>query len=153
MKIIKLANKVRSAIDKAKDQGEFIDDHRFKNFLTACCGVTTDLLAKFLFDNEITIQLNYVCGTYYDTELELPNHAWLEFGNNYIIDITGDQFKHYPRPLRFDIPVYVGPYSDFHKSFEIDWKENYSVRYQLDQTKGHHYLSRSELYEIILRHI
>jgi len=46
-----------------------------------------------------------------------------------------------------------GIYSYFHKAFEINLKESYSMQYELDNTKSRNYLSRAELYQIILSHM
>ena len=151
--LIELVHDFRNSIEEAKEQGEFNGDRRFRDFPTGCCGITTDLLAKFLLDKRVRIKMDYVCGTYYDIDLENPSHAWLELDNGHIIDITGDQFKYYPAPLKFNKPVYVGIYSDFHKAFEINLKESYSMQYELDNTKSRNYLSRAELYQIILSHM
>ena len=151
--LIELVQNFRNSIEEAKEQGEFNGDCRFRNFPTGCCGITTDLLAKFLLDNRVRIKMDYVCGTYYDIDLENPSHAWLELENGHIIDITGDQFKHYPVPLKFEKPVYIGIYSEFHKAFEINLKESYSMQYELDNIKPRNYLSRTELYRIILSHM
>lgn len=85
--------------------------------------------------------------------LGLPSHAWLEIDDSVIIDITGDQFKNYPPPLEFNVPIYVGEYIDFFNSFEIDVKDNYYVEYILNDTHSGNYLSRAELYKIILNHL
>lgn len=153
MDLIEIASDFRKAIEDARDAGEFDRDQRFIQFPKACCGITTDLLAKFLIDSGFEGSLKYVGATCRKKALGLPSHAWLEIDDSVIIDITGDQFKNYPPPLEFNIPVYIGEYIDFFNSFEIDIKDNYYVNYILNDTHSRNYLSRAELYKIILKHL
>lgn len=113
----------RMAIDKAKDDRRFDRDQRFTNFPRGCCGITSELLAKFLYDNGYRKKITYVSAIFYDLELENPPHAWLVIENDIVLDITGDQFKGYPEPLKFKESVYVGPYNKFYKSFEEKLRE------------------------------
>lgn len=148
-----LVSEFRDAIEKAKKEGDFISDYRFVKFPTGCCGITSELLAKYLWDNEIRIKLYYVNGTYYNNTLDKPAHAWLktEYGN--IIDITGDQFKDYPLPFNFKERIYIGPQVDFYDFFELH-EETILCNYDsLNDLSSRGYLSRQRLYEIILKHI
>ena len=44
-------------------------------------------------------------------------HAWLLTLDNFVVDITGDQFKNHLPPLKNCEPVYVGTENRFYKSF------------------------------------
>lgn len=147
--IIQLAIEFRNVIDKAKVEGSFIKDQRFREFPHGCCGIASELLARFLLDKGVNRKLIYVCGTYYDLD-EPISHAWLETDDNIVIDITGDQFKYYPEPLKFEEKVYIGSYNDFYNLFEVDIEENCNNYYPLEDNFICNYLSRKELYEIIL---
>lgn len=152
-KIKELATKFRVAIESAKNSGRFTADQCFVNFPRGCCGVTSDLLARFLIENGVNEEITCMYGTFYDYSLELPTHSWLRIGSNLIVDITGDQFEHYPEPIRFNEAVYVGPDDGFHNSFEINTEERCTNYYPLDDTYIRRHLSRKKLYEIILEYI
>lgn len=146
-KVIELVKQFRTAIDKAYQNRDFDLDQRFSNFPHGCCGITTDLLAKFLLDNGYDEDLFYVSGTYEDV-----SHAWLET-QNCIIDITGDQFKHSLEFKNYNIPVYIGQDNGFFSLFEnIEW-EKYSKDFVLGDNNYHFLLSRKKLYDIILKYI
>lgn len=151
--IKELATKFRIAIESAKNDRRFISDQCFRNFPRGCCGITTELLARFLMDNGIKDKLTYIGGTYREYSLELPSHAWLKIENNIVVDITGDQFKYDPAPLNFCDAVYVGLYNDFYNLFEIDAEEIFNNYYLLDDSYVPNHLSRRKLYEIILEYI
>lgn len=109
-----LAEKFRVAIECAKENGEKDSLNFFQRFPSGCCGDASDLLAQYLSDNGIkTFQVR---GDFYEPEPQ--SHAWLSTENGIVIDITGDQFKYKKIYNYFDIPVYVGCESDFHKMFE-----------------------------------
>ncbi len=151
--IKKLATKFRIAIESAKNERRFITNQCFRNFPNGCCGITAELLARFLMDNGIKGKLTYIGGTYREYSLELPSHAWLKIENNIVVDITGDQFKYYPVPFNFNEAVYVGLYNDFYNLFEIDEEEICNNYYLLDDVYVRNHLSRRKLYEIILEYI
>jgi len=151
--IRQLASKFRRAIENAKNEGAFSGDQMFRNFPQGCCGITSELLARFLIDNDIKIKLTYVCGTYRDPSFELPSHAWLKINKNTVIDITGDQFKYYPEPLYFNEAIYVGPYTDFYNLFETNVEEICDNYFPLIDNYIRNYISRKKLYEIILKYI
>lgn len=151
--IKELATEFRIAIENAKNDRRFTADQCFRNFPSGCCGITAELLAKFLMDNGIKRKLTYIGGTFREPSLELPSHAWLKIGNNIIVDITGDQFKYYPIPFNFSEPVYVGLYIDFYNLFEIDVEEICNNYYLLDDRYIRNHISRRKLYEIILEYI
>ena len=83
MEIKKLTTDFRNAIE-SMDTHEFGESEWFSHFPRGCCGDTSDLLSKYLMSNGI--KAFYVSGT--DRG---QTHAWLEY-NDYIIDITADQF-------------------------------------------------------------
>lgn len=151
--IKELATQFRIAIESAKNERRFIVDQCFRNFPSGCCGITTELLAKFLMDNGIKSKLTYIGGTCREKSLEPLSHAWLKIDNNIIVDITGDQFKYYPVPFNFNETVYVGLYNDFYNLFEIDEEETCNNYYPLNDSHIRNHLSRRKLYEIILEYI
>lgn len=148
MKIEPLIYNFRKAIESAKanhEPGEF-----FRKFPTGQCGHTSDILAQYLIDNGIS-PVMYVCGTYYGDDWDdRYSHAWLVV-EKAIIDITGDQFKHHKKPLSFDLPVYIGPMSDFHQLFEVDpggMCEHHGLEHQWIN-----YHELKNWYETILRYL
>ena len=147
-KIKILAFNFREAIEKAKDNDE--PGAFFRNFPYGQCGNTSDLLAQFFIDNGIG-PITYVSGTYYGNDLEDRwSHAWLSV-DDLIIDITGDQFKYHKGPLTYDIPVYIGPMTDFYRLFEIGTSgkcEHLGLEEQWV-----HYPELKKLYEIILKYL
>ena len=152
-KIKELATEFRVAIVNAKNDRRFTADQCFRNFPSGCCGITSELLAKFLMDNGIKGELVYIGGTYRDYSQELPSHVWLELEDNIVVDITGDQFKYCSSPLNFNETVYVGPYNDFYNIFDIDEKEICNNYYPLNDVYIRNHLSRKKLYEIMLEYI
>lgn len=138
----------RKAIETAKDNdepGEF-----FRKFPMGQCGNTSDILAQYLIDNEIG-PITYVNGTYYGDDLEDRwAHTWLVV-NGLVIDITGDQFKYHKRPLAYDIPVYIGPMTDFYRLFEVSPGgrcEHYGLEKQWI-----HYRELKSWHDVILKYL
>ena len=124
----------------------------FRHFPRRCCGITSELLAKYLLDNlpKNSIKLMYRSGTYY---AEDQNHAWLQTSTGYVIDITVNQFSRRLPPLCFKESMYIGPYIDYYDIFDINyegWCNNY---YPLDDTPVRNHLTRKQLYEIIYEYI
>lgn len=152
-KIKELAIIFRNAIDNAKNDGRFMEDQCFINFPRGCCGLTSELLARFLIDNGVDGMITCMYGTYYDDSLGRPSHSWLRINNNLVVDITGDQFEFYPRPINFNESVYVGTYTVFHRLFEITTEEQCNNYFLLDNTCIRGHLSRKKLYDIILEYI
>lgn len=89
------------------------------NFPKGCCGVASMLLSQYFIDNGI--QSWYQNGNYH-TSVEgiIQSHAWVVLENGIIADITGDQFKTKYEYGYFNIPVYVGKETAFHKMFTKD---------------------------------
>ena len=138
--IEELVVKFRMAIDEAKDESRFDKDQRFTNF------------PRGLFDNGYRKKITYVSATFYDLELENPPHAWLVIEDDIVLDITGDQFRWYPEPLRFEEPVYVGPYNKFYNAFEEQLREECGDC-RIDNIQYHSFMSRQELYDVICEYI
>ena len=62
-----------------------------------------------------------VWSTYRDGAFEdITGHAWLLYNKSIIIDIAGDQFKKNAVFLNFDLPVYIGANTEFHRLFDVD---------------------------------
>lgn len=112
-RIESLATEFRQAIEDAINFGEFDDDINFRRFPSGCCGYASDLLAKYLYQNNITTW--YISGVY---KKEDQQHTWLQTEDMLIIDITGDQFKKHFGVLNYDKKVYVGEIDSFHRIFK-----------------------------------
>lgn len=107
----------RKAIEAAKRNNE--PGELFRKFPVGQCDHTSDILAQYLIDNGIS-SVTYINGTYYyDDNHNSQEHTWL-LVNGCVIDITGDQFKYQKELLNYDIPIYIGPMTDFHRLFEIN---------------------------------
>lgn len=148
MKLENLVVAFRRAIERAKannEQGEF-----FRKFPVGQCGNTSDMLAQYLIDNGIS-PITYVNGTYYgDYGDDMQAHTWLVV-NGMLIDITGDQFKYHEKPLKYDIPVYIGPKTEYYELFEITPGGSHE-HFGLDDGWTN-YRKLKEWYEIILRYL
>lgn len=109
--------KFRKAIEAAQANGEA--GEFFRKFPVAQCGNASDMLAQFLIDNGIG-PIAYVSGTFYgDAFDDRQSHAWL-LVNGLVVDITGDQFQNRSKPLKCNVPVYIGPMTKYCRFFEID---------------------------------
>lgn len=149
--IVKLAAQFREAIDRAKNEHEFLNDICFRNFPRGCCGDASDLLAHHLL--KCGIQTNYICGNYYyDDEDGFQSHAWLELPDGVIVDITGDQFKYNNVFLNYNVPVYVGEMDAFHALFDVKERD---VRRSvpLEELGDMCYPRLIRLYDIIIEYI
>lgn len=114
-KLFELVSGFREAIEIAKRNKKFINDCRFRYFPRGCCDDASFLLSEYLYLYGIRCKI--VEGTYYDDDPELTSsHGWIELSDGRVIDITGDQFKYNPVTM-FSDPVYIGNYTDFHRSF------------------------------------
>lgn len=115
-KLDELVHGFRNAIERAKNEGE--SSYYFSRFPVGQCGTTSDMLSQYLIDNGIE-NIEYVNGTYYSEDPEnWQAHTWL-LVDGLVIDITCDQFKFHAPPLRCDVPVYIGPVSDYYCQFKI----------------------------------
>lgn len=138
----------RKAIEDAKANNEL--GVFFREFPVGQCGNTSDMLAQYLIDNGIG-PITYVNGTYYgDGWDDRWAHTWLVV-NGLVIDITGDQFKYHKEPLSYDVPVYIGPMTDFYRLFEIGPGgecEHFGLEKQWS-----HYQKLKDWYETILEYL
>jgi len=82
-KIREYSLEFRIALEKLKEN-EILESKHFMRFPRGCCGDTSDLLAKYLLSKGI--ETSYAWGIYNG-----HSHGWLVY-QNYIIDITADQF-------------------------------------------------------------
>lgn len=106
----------RNAIETAKANNE--PGELFRKFPVGQCGHISDILAQYLIDNRIGSVI-YVNGTYYGDDCDDRwSHTWLVVGG-LVIDITGDQFKYHKEPLSYDVPVYIGPMTEYYQLFEV----------------------------------
>lgn len=123
-KLKKIASNFRTAIEIAKDHGEFKSIVPFSRFPRGCCGDTSDLLAQYLLEHHINSL--YVCGNRYfpDPDEGTQSHAWLVV-NGLIIDITGDQFSDRVSYYNYNERVYVGPGDAFHDLFTVTASDIY----------------------------
>ncbi|EKM0528591.1 hypothetical protein ACMUBU_001201 [Cronobacter turicensis] len=100
----------------------FEEDQRSRGtkFPTAWCGDASRELKKVL-KMRFGIDADLCSGEMYPIEVTTRyNHMWLEY-ENYIIDITADQFNH----LNFNNPaVMVTSDRTFHENFRYDRKVN-----------------------------
>lgn len=142
-KIEELAISFRTAIEVAKDAGEFDSDFLFPRFPCGCCGDAADLLGEFFLENGI--KSYYVCGNRYfdNTEEGTQSHAWL-LVDNLIVDITGDQFKARASYYNYDKKVFVGTGDDFHALFRVEKRDMHIFT----GIKGYNGICRSRLFEL-----
>jgi len=156
IKIHRLVEQFRTAIEDARDVGSFIGD-TFNNFPNGCCGDTSCLLAEFLRSKRQ--ESIYVCGEDYtnqthawlvikDERVNIPSPDYLDVPGN-ILDVlnsysngaysTPVDISHYTEDdvangLIVDIaadqfgerPVYVGYSCDFYRRFEFREASDYT---------------------------
>lgn len=143
-----LVLKFRKAIEAAKNENNL--EEFFIKFPVGQCGNTSDLLAQYLIENGYN-SIVYVNGTYYGDEYEHRYaHTWL-IVEEMVVDITGDQFKYYSKPLFNDTPVYIGPMTKWYKLFEIG-PQGKLKHYGLEKS-WIHYRKLRDCYDIILKYI
>ncbi len=156
-KIKKAAITFRTAIEDAWAEGLFVGNPLLARFPDGSCGQTSELIGEYLLDSVDDLDyLYYVCGTHYpdsDDEEEMFNgkqsHAWISIGNPFeddsiIVDITGDQFRYNAEYGYFDKAVYVGKRGDFHKLFEVNFRDVY----EFHGINGDNLDTQSELYKL-----
>ena len=113
--IQRLVNRFRKAVEEAQEYGAFKNDTTFCNFPTACCGDICFLLGQFLLEHEIpTWRVEGI--------KKLHTHAWLstvdpEVSDEWIVDISGDQYKNDKEFLNYNKRVYVDATDGFHELF------------------------------------
>lgn len=146
--IEKLSLSFRNAIEKALQNGDFVDNLVYSRFPHGCCGMTSDLLA-FFFESH-NIKAKYVCGiTSRGETLISQSHAWLLIDETIIVDITGDQFKLDKCFYNFDKKVFVGKHHPFYSLFVVDPEKD------IQEYKDFDFLSFSlkNLYNRIIKYI
>jgi len=148
MSLERLVYDFRKAIEAAKKNNE--PGELFRNFPIRQCGHASDILAQYLIDNGFR-SVKYVNGTYYGDDIDnKQSHTWLLVDGR-VIDITGDQFKYKEELLNYDVPVYIGPVTDFHRLFEINPGGKYE-HFGLDYDWSN-YHDLKTWYEIILQYM
>lgn len=80
----------------------------------------------------------------------MQSHTWLVV-TELIIDVTGDQFKYYEAPLTCNLPVYIGPMTEYYKLFEITSGSQYEHLGFNEQWLN--YQELKDWYETILNYI
>ena len=148
------AYKFRTAIETAIASGE--QDNFFRKFPVGQCGHTTDMLIQFLLDQGFQ-HVFYVNGIYHGDDVDNEDgadnrwrHTWLEH-NGIIADITGDQFKNHQLPLKYDVPVYVGPIDEWHKQFAFE-HGSYYEHHGIEKSWSNYY-DLVHWYEIIKKYL
>jgi len=148
MSLERLVYDFRKAIEAAKKNNE--PGELFRNFPIRQCGHTSDILAQYLIDNGFR-SVKYVNGTYYGDDIDnKQSHTWLLVGD-LVIDITGDQFRYCKEPLKNDIPVYIGPVTDYYRLFEVR-PGDICKHIGLSRTWAHYHKLKT-WYEIILQYL
>lgn len=146
-----LSKKFRTAIERAKREGEFDSDPTLKHFPKACCGSASSLLAKFLYENGIyTYEINAT--KHGEISWDNQSHTWLMLENGCILDITGDQFKSDEEFLCYSERVYYGEMDEFHQLFDYAKSDIYEYRdcTEIARKVGQQY---SKMYNAILAYI
>ena len=101
-----------------------IDLARFSGVLNCNQSLSSANFTTSLLKHDI--ETYYICGNYYgDNEGYGQSHAWLELSDGTIIDITGDQFKYHEAPLTDNIPVYMGPITEYYRMFDTRYGSNH----------------------------
>lgn len=114
-----VAERYRLAIEAAHNDNQFAQDIKFKNFPTACCGDTCDLLAEYFKRHGVdTIQVSASRG--------FATHAWLVVKDARIIEPIRRSFS-WPEEIR-DV---LTKYGVENPSQEID-----IARYKLSDIKN-----------------
>ena len=122
----------------------------FTKFPVGQCGNVSDLLAQFLIDKGIG-PITYVNGTYHGKHgNDMHAHTWLVI-DDLVVDITGDQFKYHEAPLTNDVPIYIGPMTEYYQLFDTTHGSNHE-HFGLE-TQWSNYREIQEWYEIILRYV
>lgn len=117
------AIRFRTAIVAARDAGEFDPQktnqyEAMVEFPYDCCDDTVVLFIHYLY-HEFGEDSLEVKGSYYSKRLGCTcKHYWQVF-EDWVVDLTGDQFENDSDIIIKSIPVYVGPMGAFHKQFEI----------------------------------
>lgn len=147
-RVARIAEGVRDAIEAARDAKE-LRSEPLRGFPRACCDDASDLLAQSLLENGIMVWC--VGGTCYGRNPEdMQPHAWLELEDDTVIDITRDQFRLHPEPLRSDEPVYVGDPDTFCRQFSVKRRDRFLGIEAYGEPARSNLLTA---YEVIKRHL
>ena len=148
--IFNMAAEFRAAILKANANREFSGDGFIERFPRGNCGITCDLLGRYL------IERANVRNWYTSGEIGYESHVWLTLKNGDIVDITGDQYKDRSGSLYYDLPIYVGKMDVFHQQFRLngdpkeitpnDWMPDFLGESEIQRKKR-------IAYEVILKYI
>lgn len=149
--LYEVAYSFRVAITKAIDNREFNHNFLINNFPKGCCGITSDMLGRYLIEHH-NIRCWYVCGSCGE-----ESHAWLELENNIVLDITGDQYNNRYDSVFCNIPVYVGDKDDFHNNFSEYYlsKEIAPTDWEFDQFGCFDMLKKkmNDVYNVIIEYM
>ena len=148
------ATQFREAIEAARDAGEFKQQKPYQrepmvNFPCDCCDDTVDLFIHYLY-HTLGIDSIKVNGCYYSKKLKCTcYHTWQVF-EDWVVDLTGDQFDNDSDVKIKTIPVYVGLMDDFHNQFE-NLQLEHSCGIECLGSGSHERMYR--LYDAIIRHL
>ena len=113
----RLVKSFRKAVEEAQEYGAFKNDTTLCDFPRACCGDICFLLGQFLLEHEIpTWRVEGIKNGH--------THAWLstedpELSDEWIVDITGDQYKNDKEFMNYGKRVYVDATDGFHALFKL----------------------------------
>ena len=148
--IYNIALEFRNGIIKANLNGEFRGDWFIEKFPKGNCGIVCNLLGRYF------LEVYGIRSWYTSGEIGNDSHVWLTLEDDYIVDITGDQYKNRSGILFYDRPIYVGKMDIFHKRFKLngkpveitpaDWTPDWLGEDDLQ-------LKNRKAYEIILKYI
>ena len=138
-------------VDKVKEFRDLIertdfslhhDSEWFSDFPRGCCGDTANLLWKFL-------QINF--NGKYDSDIRIKNgekngrwHAWLEYRDTIVIDVTADQFH------SISEPVIITTDKEFYREFRRH-DNNVYIEPDFDMVESYNRARLSRLYNLICR--
>ncbi len=88
--LMSILNIVRSELD----EGKFKRNKEFKNFPNGSCKATSVLVGKVMKEILGTdSKIELICASMKEQLESTRTHAWLEYENEYFIDLTADQFE------------------------------------------------------------
>ena len=133
-----LGIRFRQAIQRARDNGEFRpvrwNKECMNEFPDDCCDDASIMFGNYLFENCMGQPSDLVTGHHFDESLGFSRgHTWLVV-NNFVVDLTGDQFKNDPQYKNFNIEVHVGAETAMHKVFNERRRtvHCYPINYRID---------------------
>lgn len=150
--IARMAKDFREAILKAKIDGKFSHSALIlmREFPKGCCTISCDLLGRYFYEKA------HIKSWYTSGEVGENSHAWLTLHNNFIVDITGDQYKNNRGTMCYNIPVYVGEMDAFHRQFQMNGSLiEYSPNLWTPDFMGETSVQRIQriCYEIVLKYL